>query len=1347
MGKISLRHYNEEIDVLIDEGNYKTAIEYAKHILTIYPKHADTYRLLGKAFLESERFTDAIDIFQRLLSCIPNDYIAHIGMSVIREDEANLDAAIFHMERAYEVQPTNQTLLKELKRLYGLRDGIEPSKLRLTTGALAKMYAHGDLYSQAIAELLTALVEDEKRPDLMILLAEMYYKSNQIAETEEVCTSILENLPYCFVANDLLARIRIQDNRDTEALQYLSRLYEIDPYIKYSDFPNENPNDVLADEVLIDSYEFQFSDNDDEDTYQPVQLHNTEELLINDWQNSFTEQINEDEIESLESQDSLTSISDDLPDWLRTEDEIRSQLNPNNNIEDIEGYSENNDETFNEKDSSSTFDLFNSLASDVNSDENIEESNDEIELDNWMDELKESPSEVKNNINSEDDSDWLKQLGAIGEYSENVSDSKEIDDDNTLELNSEDKSSAEFNLDSFLNDLENDNNDNQKEDDFVINEIESINSINNSNDDDSDWLNNIMNLSSDESDDDQIESDNIQVSGLNEELKGIVDEGNEAEEWLNSMAAISDEEFNSKFDEIEEEPVVDKSPTPVKSANLDWLDEMKKEAVASINSQKSSEDALNLLGDLGILDDIELENEANDINDENILSIKSQKNDNISTENHPDEDSKSENSNQELSESLSWLDSLASGGEISDDSLMLDDDGEKEEIALENESTSDELADFFNKVDETSATEEGNLSESLSWLDSLASGGEISDDSLILDDDEQEEIGLESESASDELADFFDKVDETSATKEGNLSESLSWLDSLASGGEISDDSLILDDDEQEEIGLESESASDELADFFDKVDETSATEEGNLSESLSWLDSLASGGEISDDSLMLDDDEQDEIDLESESASNELADIFDKVDETSATEEGNLSESLSWLDSLASGGEISDDDLVINNNQPEDSQVPNSTNKEMEWLSGLEDEDSTEDEFSLENFKNNNEETPLPSTIIEEDEEQRYNDSIESKSSLSDSMAWLDSLDSDSLSDDQLISSNNNENIPATIIEETIEIEDNQTLSLESDSDNEDDLSWLEELENNEGTNLESSTTYLEDSLSNSMEEIIEDDELEKLQDTASWKNSLTTDEEYSEEEINHIEENDEKYKAYIEESPEVSDVSKATSNSSWLDELEKQSALSSNYDESAEADTDWLAQLEDEQQIDATDDSYSLEKSLNEGKNWVEDIDLEKSQPISNNLSEEIPEWLSALSVAEKNWDESSNEELSKLAENTSAAWAPEFSSKEENLKENKTTVIEQFEDNGLLDLIKEAIKNKDIDIALNHIVKLIHKNESIEELIQIMEDVLPHDPMNIKLIQTLGDAELKSNRLEKAMEYYTKAEKLIR
>ena len=74
METLSLRAYNREIEDLIDRGQIEEAIYHCRHILNTFPKYVDTYRLLGKAYLEGQRLGDAADIFQRVLSSIPDDF-------------------------------------------------------------------------------------------------------------------------------------------------------------------------------------------------------------------------------------------------------------------------------------------------------------------------------------------------------------------------------------------------------------------------------------------------------------------------------------------------------------------------------------------------------------------------------------------------------------------------------------------------------------------------------------------------------------------------------------------------------------------------------------------------------------------------------------------------------------------------------------------------------------------------------------------------------------------------------------------------------------------------------------------------------------------------------------------------------------------------------------------------------------------------------------------------------------------------------------------------------------------------------------------------------------------------
>jgi len=230
MAKIALRAYNHEIESLIEARQIDEAIAHCRHILKTFPKHIQTYRLLGNAFLESQRYGDAADILQRVLSSIPDDFIAHVGMSVIREDEGNLEDAIYHMERAFEVQPANKAIQEELRRLYGRRDGFEPPKVRLSRGALARMYSKGELYPQALAELRAALAEHPERLDLKLLLARNYLRVGQRVEAVDVCNTLLRKLPYCLEANQIMAEVLANSERAEDAMAYRRRVASLDPY-------------------------------------------------------------------------------------------------------------------------------------------------------------------------------------------------------------------------------------------------------------------------------------------------------------------------------------------------------------------------------------------------------------------------------------------------------------------------------------------------------------------------------------------------------------------------------------------------------------------------------------------------------------------------------------------------------------------------------------------------------------------------------------------------------------------------------------------------------------------------------------------------------------------------------------------------------------------------------------------------------------------------------------------------------------------------------------------------------------------------------------------------------------
>jgi tetratricopeptide (TPR) repeat protein len=249
MAKISLRNYNHIIENLIENGQHDDAIAHCRHILQTFPKYIEAYRLLGKAYLEAKRYDDAVDIFQRVLMSVPDDFVSNVGLSIIADEHGKLDDAIWHMERAFEVQPSNAAIQGELQRLFGRRDGIEPPKIRLTRGALAHMYIQGELYTQAVSEIGGVLATDADRVDMQVLLAKAYHYMGQKAEASDACSQLLKRYPYCLDANRILVEILPGTQRAESTQVYRHRVIELDPYsafVKDSIFRSDQVADAAV---------------------------------------------------------------------------------------------------------------------------------------------------------------------------------------------------------------------------------------------------------------------------------------------------------------------------------------------------------------------------------------------------------------------------------------------------------------------------------------------------------------------------------------------------------------------------------------------------------------------------------------------------------------------------------------------------------------------------------------------------------------------------------------------------------------------------------------------------------------------------------------------------------------------------------------------------------------------------------------------------------------------------------------------------------------------------------------------------------------------------------------------
>ena len=256
MAKVTLRGYNREIESLIGSGQLNEAAAHCQHILKTFPMHVETYRIMGKCFLEGRHYTDAADIFQRVLMAVPDDFVAHVGMSIIRDDEGRLDDAIWHMERAFEDQPSNPAIQGELRRLYGRRDGVEPAKIRLSRDALANMYSQGELFNQAIAEMRAVLAEDSNRPDLQVMLARAYFRAGQKVEAAEMAATLLKKYIYCMDPLRILVDVLPGTGHGDDTQIYRQRLRMLDPYSAFSSSTTFGSDQVADTAVNLERLEY-----------------------------------------------------------------------------------------------------------------------------------------------------------------------------------------------------------------------------------------------------------------------------------------------------------------------------------------------------------------------------------------------------------------------------------------------------------------------------------------------------------------------------------------------------------------------------------------------------------------------------------------------------------------------------------------------------------------------------------------------------------------------------------------------------------------------------------------------------------------------------------------------------------------------------------------------------------------------------------------------------------------------------------------------------------------------------------------------------------------------------------
>jgi tetratricopeptide (TPR) repeat protein len=256
MNEVSLRDYCEEARSLIQSGEAGRAIDIIRHILRQYPRHLESYRLLGEALLVAGNYDDAATQFRRALSADPEDTTSRVGLSKVFEARGDLDKALWQMQRAVELLPADADLKAELARLITMRhedDVVEP--FETTRPGLGRIYIQQGLYAKAIQELKAVLTQEPERTDVRATLAQVLWRTGQRVEAVEVCHAILEKLPNALKANLIIGAMWVDSGQHDAARPHLDLAQALDPenQVAHLLFGNESP--LLPRDIVIERLE------------------------------------------------------------------------------------------------------------------------------------------------------------------------------------------------------------------------------------------------------------------------------------------------------------------------------------------------------------------------------------------------------------------------------------------------------------------------------------------------------------------------------------------------------------------------------------------------------------------------------------------------------------------------------------------------------------------------------------------------------------------------------------------------------------------------------------------------------------------------------------------------------------------------------------------------------------------------------------------------------------------------------------------------------------------------------------------------------------------------------------
>jgi hypothetical protein len=200
----------------------------------------------------------------------------------------------------------------------------------------------------------------------------------------------------------------------------------------------------------------------------------------------------------------------------------------------------------------------------------------------------------------------------------------------------------------------------------------------------------------------------------------------------------------------------------------------------------------------------------------------------------------------------------------------------------------------------------------------------------------------------------------------------------------------------------------------------------------------------------------------------------------------------------------------------------------------------------------------------------------------------------------------------------------------------------------------------------------------------------------------------------------------------------------------------TDWLKNLEVQEQ--ASSAAVQPDTVSEELPDWLKDTSVDEQPPVPEPVSgwtpaNETPSQPPAeveMPVSSLPYEEMGTPAPIETAPVVSEEQTPEPVAKTAPMQPSplrQTGMLGGDKDALAVQRARDLLGRGGLDMAMSEYTKLIKRAKMLEEVIHDLQDAVYSHPVDMIVWQTLGDAFMRSNRLQDALDAYSKAEELLR